>query len=148
MACAYCTVYFFPQYSPWNCSPWQSLHFSRLMPYWSGRNHRAHFPKLNMFNKCGLFHIYFLLEVAEIVFHSDWLTTHLLLLLLWLLTSGLGRRGKLIVVGASPDNIPVAPHQIIGKCKSIVGHASGTNRDSQVCAEEGLLFLFRVFFCM
>lgn len=52
--------------------------------------------------------------------------------LLYSLSEGLSRRGKLIVLGASMDSIPVTPIQIIGKSRSIVGHASGTGRDSQV----------------
>jgi D-arabinose 1-dehydrogenase-like Zn-dependent alcohol dehydrogenase len=44
---------------------------------------------------------------------------------------GLGVRGKLIVVGASMDPIEVPPAMLIGGSKSIVGHASGTSRDSE-----------------
>lgn len=46
--------------------------------------------------------------------------------------SGLGRNGKLVVLGAPLDAIPVFPHHIISQRKSIVGWPSGTNRDSQV----------------
>jgi D-arabinose 1-dehydrogenase-like Zn-dependent alcohol dehydrogenase len=44
---------------------------------------------------------------------------------------GLGPRGKLVVVGASMDPIEVPPAMLIGGSKSIVGHASGTSRDSE-----------------
>ena len=44
---------------------------------------------------------------------------------------GLGARGTLIVVGASMDPIEVPPAALIGGNKSIVGHASGTSRDSE-----------------
>jgi D-arabinose 1-dehydrogenase-like Zn-dependent alcohol dehydrogenase len=44
---------------------------------------------------------------------------------------GLGVRGKLIVVGASMDPIEVPPAMLIGGSRSIVGHASGTSRDSE-----------------
>jgi D-arabinose 1-dehydrogenase-like Zn-dependent alcohol dehydrogenase len=44
---------------------------------------------------------------------------------------GLGRRGKLVVVGASPDPIEVPPFALIGGNKAIQGHASGTSKDSE-----------------
>jgi alcohol dehydrogenase/propanol-preferring alcohol dehydrogenase len=44
---------------------------------------------------------------------------------------GLGVRGKMIVVGASPEPIEVSPAQLIGGNSSIQGHASGTSMDSQ-----------------
>lgn len=44
---------------------------------------------------------------------------------------GLGNRGKLVVVGASMDPIEVPPAMLIGGNKSIVGHASGTSKDSE-----------------
>jgi alcohol dehydrogenase/propanol-preferring alcohol dehydrogenase len=44
---------------------------------------------------------------------------------------GLGQRGKLIVVGASPDPIEVPPAAIIGGDLGVEGHASGTSMDSQ-----------------
>ena len=45
---------------------------------------------------------------------------------------GLGRNGKLIVLGIGQDPIPVMGIQIIPKRCSIVGHPSGSPRDSQV----------------
>jgi D-arabinose 1-dehydrogenase-like Zn-dependent alcohol dehydrogenase len=44
---------------------------------------------------------------------------------------GLRPRGKLLVVGASMDPIAVPAAALIGGSKSIVGHASGTSRDSE-----------------
>lgn len=44
---------------------------------------------------------------------------------------GLGVRGKLVVVGASPDPIEVTPFQLITGSRAIVGHASGTSKDSE-----------------
>jgi D-arabinose 1-dehydrogenase-like Zn-dependent alcohol dehydrogenase len=44
---------------------------------------------------------------------------------------GLGPRGELIVVGASPDPIEAAPFALIGANASVAGHASGTSMDSQ-----------------
>lgn len=44
---------------------------------------------------------------------------------------GLRSRGKLLVVGASMDSIPVPAAALIGGSKAIVGHASGTSRDSE-----------------
>jgi D-arabinose 1-dehydrogenase-like Zn-dependent alcohol dehydrogenase len=44
---------------------------------------------------------------------------------------GLRPRGKLIVVGASMDPIPVPAAMLIGGSKTIAGHASGTSRDSE-----------------
>ena len=44
---------------------------------------------------------------------------------------GLGVRGKLVVVGASMDPIEVPPAMLIGGSRSLVGHASGTSRDSE-----------------
>jgi alcohol dehydrogenase/propanol-preferring alcohol dehydrogenase len=49
---------------------------------------------------------------------------------------GLRPHGKLLVVGASMEPIPVPAAALIGGGKSIVGHASGTARDS----EDTLLF--------
>lgn len=45
--------------------------------------------------------------------------------------TGLGVRGKLIVVGASMDPIEAPPGLLIAGNRSIVGHASGTSRDSE-----------------
>jgi D-arabinose 1-dehydrogenase-like Zn-dependent alcohol dehydrogenase len=44
---------------------------------------------------------------------------------------GLAPRGRLIVVGASMDPIEVPPAMLIGGSTGIVGHASGTSRDSE-----------------
>jgi D-arabinose 1-dehydrogenase-like Zn-dependent alcohol dehydrogenase len=44
---------------------------------------------------------------------------------------GLGRRGTLLVVGASPEPIEVSPAMLIGGDQSVVGHASGTSKDSE-----------------
>jgi D-arabinose 1-dehydrogenase-like Zn-dependent alcohol dehydrogenase len=44
---------------------------------------------------------------------------------------GLGRRGQLLVVGASMEPMQVPPAMLIGGDKSIAGHASGTSRDSE-----------------
>jgi alcohol dehydrogenase len=49
---------------------------------------------------------------------------------------GLTHRGELIVVGADADPILVSPFALIGGCKKIYGHASGTSRD----VEETLQF--------
>ena len=44
---------------------------------------------------------------------------------------GLGRRGKLLIVGASREPMQVPPAMLIGGDKSIAGHASGTSIDSE-----------------
>ncbi len=44
---------------------------------------------------------------------------------------GLRPLGKLIVVGASMEPIPVPAAMLIGGAKTIAGHASGTSRDSE-----------------
>jgi D-arabinose 1-dehydrogenase-like Zn-dependent alcohol dehydrogenase len=44
---------------------------------------------------------------------------------------GLGRRGELVIVGASMEPLGIPPAALIGGNKSIVGHASGTSRDSE-----------------
>jgi alcohol dehydrogenase len=44
---------------------------------------------------------------------------------------GLGRRGRMIVVGASMDPIEVPPAALIGSNSGIIGHASGTSKDSE-----------------
>src|SRR5207253_650260 len=44
---------------------------------------------------------------------------------------GLGINGKLIVLGAATDPIPVVPAQLIGGRQSITGWPSGTSIDSQ-----------------
>lgn len=53
---------------------------------------------------------------------------------LYPLLPGLSRNGKLVVLGGTMDNIPVAPLQLIGQRKTIQGWPSGTGRDSQVRA--------------
>jgi D-arabinose 1-dehydrogenase-like Zn-dependent alcohol dehydrogenase len=47
------------------------------------------------------------------------------------LVDGLGRNGKMIIVGASPEPIEVSPLQLIQGRKSIQGWASGTAPDSE-----------------
>jgi alcohol dehydrogenase len=49
---------------------------------------------------------------------------------------GLGARGQLVVAGAPADPMQISPLQLIFGSKSVVGHASGTSRDS----EEALAF--------
>ncbi|MDQ6835613.1 MAG: zinc-binding dehydrogenase, partial [Actinomycetota bacterium] len=44
---------------------------------------------------------------------------------------GLRPQGKLLVVGASMDPIPVPAAMLIGGAKTIAGHASGTSGDSE-----------------
>jgi D-arabinose 1-dehydrogenase-like Zn-dependent alcohol dehydrogenase len=44
---------------------------------------------------------------------------------------GLSRRGRLVVVGASPEPIEVSPMLLIGGDRSVAGHASGTSKDSE-----------------
>jgi D-arabinose 1-dehydrogenase-like Zn-dependent alcohol dehydrogenase len=44
---------------------------------------------------------------------------------------GLRPQGKLLVVGASMDPIGVPAAALIGGAKAIVGHASGTSKDSE-----------------
>jgi D-arabinose 1-dehydrogenase-like Zn-dependent alcohol dehydrogenase len=44
---------------------------------------------------------------------------------------GLRPRGKLLVVGASMEPIPVPAAALIGGSTAIQGHASGTSRDSE-----------------
>ncbi len=44
---------------------------------------------------------------------------------------GLGRRGKLLIVGASREPMQLPPAMLIGGDKSIAGHASGTSIDSE-----------------
>jgi alcohol dehydrogenase/propanol-preferring alcohol dehydrogenase len=44
---------------------------------------------------------------------------------------GLAVRGKLVVVGVGADPIQVAPFDLIGGSRTIVGHASGASIDSQ-----------------
>ncbi len=44
---------------------------------------------------------------------------------------GLGHRGQLILAGASGDSLTVSPLALIFGSKRVVGHASGTSRDSE-----------------
>jgi D-arabinose 1-dehydrogenase-like Zn-dependent alcohol dehydrogenase len=44
---------------------------------------------------------------------------------------GLGRRGRMIVVGASMEPIEVSPGALIGSNSGVIGHASGTSKDSE-----------------
>jgi alcohol dehydrogenase len=44
---------------------------------------------------------------------------------------GVGPRGQLIVAGAPGDPMAISPLQLIFGSKSVVGHASGTSRDSE-----------------
>lgn len=45
---------------------------------------------------------------------------------------GLARHGRLVVMGSDQGNIPVQSVQLLQKSRAIVGHASGSCRDSQV----------------
>jgi D-arabinose 1-dehydrogenase-like Zn-dependent alcohol dehydrogenase len=47
------------------------------------------------------------------------------------LINGLGPNGKLVVIGATPDPIEVAPLQLINGSKTIQGWAAGTAADSE-----------------
>lgn len=47
------------------------------------------------------------------------------------LLAGLGVRGKLIVIGVSPEPIETPSMVLIGQSASIVGHASGTSIESE-----------------
>jgi len=47
------------------------------------------------------------------------------------LLSGLGVRGKLVVVGVSPEPIEVPSFVMVGQSASVVGHASGTSIESE-----------------
>lgn len=42
---------------------------------------------------------------------------------------GLEPRGELVVIGVTPDALPIAPAQLIGPGLSVIGHPSGTARD-------------------
>jgi D-arabinose 1-dehydrogenase-like Zn-dependent alcohol dehydrogenase len=44
---------------------------------------------------------------------------------------GLAPRGKLVVVGASMEPMPIPPAALIGGSTTIAGHASGSSRDSE-----------------
>lgn len=42
---------------------------------------------------------------------------------------GLGPEGELVIVGVSPDPLPISPVDLIQAGRSVVGHPSGTSRD-------------------
>lgn len=42
---------------------------------------------------------------------------------------GLRRRGELVVIGVTPDPLPISPLQLIGPALSVSGHPSGTARE-------------------
>src|SRR4051794_12590609 len=44
---------------------------------------------------------------------------------------GLGPRGELIVVGVDAEPIQVGPMQLVGGSRRVLGHASGTSKDSE-----------------
>jgi D-arabinose 1-dehydrogenase-like Zn-dependent alcohol dehydrogenase len=44
---------------------------------------------------------------------------------------GLSPRGQLIVVGVDPDPMHVGPMQLVGGSRQVLGHASGTSKDSE-----------------
>jgi D-arabinose 1-dehydrogenase-like Zn-dependent alcohol dehydrogenase len=44
---------------------------------------------------------------------------------------GLGPRGQLIVVGVDAEPIQVGPMQLVGGSRQVLGHASGTSKDSE-----------------
>lgn len=48
---------------------------------------------------------------------------------------GLARHGRLVVMGSDQGNIPVQSVQLLQKSRAIVGHASGSCRDSQDAME-------------
>jgi len=52
---------------------------------------------------------------------------------------GLGPRGQLIVVGVDPDPIEVGPMQLVSGQHQVLGHASGTSKDSEDTLEFSLL---------
>jgi D-arabinose 1-dehydrogenase-like Zn-dependent alcohol dehydrogenase len=47
------------------------------------------------------------------------------------LVGGLGHRGQLIVVGVDAEEIPVAPFALVSGQHQVLGHASGTSKDSE-----------------
>jgi D-arabinose 1-dehydrogenase-like Zn-dependent alcohol dehydrogenase len=47
------------------------------------------------------------------------------------LINGLGHRGQLIVVGVDAEPIEVGPMQLVGGSRGVLGHASGTSKDSE-----------------
>jgi alcohol dehydrogenase len=42
---------------------------------------------------------------------------------------GLGPQGELVVIGVTPDNLPISPLDLINSGLSVTGHPSGTSRD-------------------
>jgi len=45
--------------------------------------------------------------------------------------NGLGPRGQLIVAGIDAEPIQVGPTQLVGASRQVLGHASGTSKDSE-----------------
>ena len=43
--------------------------------------------------------------------------------------AGLGPQGELVVVGVTPENLPISPLDLINAGLSVTGHPSGTARD-------------------
>ena len=66
-----------------------------------------------------------------------------------LLVDGLGRRGELIVVGASPEAIEVTPLQLIVLSRTVRGWAGGSAADSEdalnFCALTGVRPMIEAF---
>ncbi len=42
---------------------------------------------------------------------------------------GLGPEGELVIIGVTPENLPISPLQLINSGLSVTGHPSGTSRD-------------------
>jgi alcohol dehydrogenase len=42
---------------------------------------------------------------------------------------GLGPEGELVIIGVTPDNLPISPLDLINSGLSVTGHPSGTSRD-------------------
>jgi alcohol dehydrogenase len=42
---------------------------------------------------------------------------------------GLAPQGELVIIGVTPDNLPISPLQLINDGLSVTGHPSGTARD-------------------
>src|SRR4029077_9702999 len=66
-----------------------------------------------------------------------------------LLVDGLGQRGELIVVGASPEAIEATPFQLLGLSRTIRGWAGGSPADSEdtlnFCALTGIRPMIETF---
>jgi alcohol dehydrogenase len=52
---------------------------------------------------------------------------------------GLQPRGQLVVVGISPDPLPISPVQLVTSGRSVSGHPSGTSRDVEETMEFAVL---------